>query len=111
MRLEVRPLCEPVGAIATGWNPDEELAPENREAILRALRQYLVLVSRGHAQPDDVALVRFAQGFGELVKGSEWFGDLVEFPEILPITNIVGEDGVPRGTGGSIDFAWHADYS
>ena len=111
MRLEIRPLAEPVGAIVTGWNPADELAPENRDELLRALRQYLVLVFRGHPQPDDASLVRFAQGFGELVMGSEWFGDLVEFPEILPISNIVGSDGVPKGTGGSIEFAWHADYS
>jgi taurine dioxygenase len=55
--------------------------------------------------------VRFARSFGELVKGTEWFGDMVEFPEILPITNRIGEDGVPLGTGGSIEFGWHADYS
>ena len=111
MRLEVRPLSEPVGAIMTGWNPDEELAPEDRETILRGLRQHLVLVFRGHRQPSDAALVRFARSFGDLVKGTVWFGDMVEFPEILPITNIDGPDGVPRGTGGSVEFGWHADYS
>jgi taurine dioxygenase len=111
MRLELRPLPEPFGAIVSGWNPEEELTSQDRETILRALRQHLVLVFRGHPKPSDAALVRFASGFGDLVKGTEWFGDMVEFPEILPITNIVGEDEVPKGTGGSVEFAWHADYS
>lgn len=111
MQLELHPLPEPFGAIVTGWEPDAELTLETRETILRALRQYLVLVFRGHPAPNDAALVRFASHFGELVKGTEWFGDMVEFPEILPITNRIGDDGVPRGTGGSVEFAWHADYS
>ncbi len=99
MKLEIRPLPAPLGATLTGWNAKE------------ALRQHLVLVFRGHRPPSDEAFVRFAGCFGDLVKGTEWFGDMVEFPEILPITNIVGDDEIPKGTGGSVEFAWHADYS
>ncbi len=111
MKLEIRPLPAPVGAILTGWNAEEALRPEDRETILQALRRHLVLVFRGHRPPSDEAFVRFAGRFGDLVKGTEWFGDMVEFPEILPITNIVGDDEIPKGTGGSVEFAWHADYS
>jgi taurine dioxygenase/pentalenolactone F synthase len=111
MKLEISPLTAPVGAVVTGWAAGEELCSEDRETILQALRQHLVLVFRGHRPPSDEALVRFARCFGNLVKGTEWFGDIVEFPEILPITNIVGEDGIPKGTGGSVEFGWHADYS
>lgn len=111
MHLEVKPLAEPVGALVRGWRPEEELSPEVHAQLLRALRQYLVLVFRGHEQPSDEALVRFAAGFGALIKGSEWFRDSGEHPEILPVTNAVGEDGVPLGTGGASQFEWHADYS
>ncbi len=111
MKLEIRPLPAPVGATLTGWNAEEALRPEDRETILQALRRHLVLVFRGHRPPSDEAFVRFAGCFGDLVKGTEWFGDMVEFPEILPITNIVGDDEIPKGTGGSVEFAWHADYS
>lgn len=111
MQLEFRPLPEVFGAVVSGWEPREELSNENREEILRALRQHLVLVFRGQPRPSDAEMVRFAHHFGDLVKGTEWFGDMVEFPEILPITNAVGEDGIPKGTGGAVEFTWHADYS
>ena len=110
MKLEIRPLPAPVGATLRGWNAEEALRPEDRETILQALRRHLVLVFRGHRPPSDEAFVRFAGRFGDLVKGTEWFGDMVEFPEILPITNIVGDDEIPKGTGGSVEFAWHADF-
>jgi taurine dioxygenase/pentalenolactone F synthase len=111
MGVEVYPLPEPFGAIVKGWSPEQDFTPADRETIERALRQYLVLVFRGHASPTDAELVRFASVFGDLVKGTEWFGDMVEFPEILPITNRIGEDGIAQGTGGAAEFPWHADYS
>ena len=112
MRLEILPLQEPVGALVHGWRPDEELTAQDRETIVAGLREHLVLVFRGHEQPSDAALVRFACHFGELVKGSEWFRDSGLHPaEILPVSNTVGADGVPEGTGGSIELEWHSDYS
>ncbi len=94
-----------------GWNPSDPLAPETRDQILRALRRYLVLVFRGQPTPSDNELVDFASSFGELIKGSEWFRDAGDRPEILPVTNAVGEDGIPKGTGGSGQLEWHSDYS
>ncbi|MBJ20914.1 MAG: TauD/TfdA family dioxygenase [bacterium] len=111
MGIEVSALAEPLGAVVTGWRPNQELSAADRGAIERALRQFLVLVFRGHESPTDAELVRFASGFGDLVKGTEWFGDRVEYPEILPITNRVGDDGIAQGTGGAAEFPWHADYS
>ena len=112
MRLEILPLQEPVGALVHGWRPDEELTAQDRETIVAGLREHLVLVFRGHEQPSDAALVRFACHFGELVKGSEWFRDSGQHPaEILPVSNTVGADGVPEGTGGSMELEWHSDYS
>ncbi len=111
MALEIQPLAQPLGAMVRGWNPAHALGSEEEAQLLRSLRQYLVLVFRGQPQPRDAELVAFAQGFGELVKGSEWFRDSGAFPEILPVTNAVGDDGIPLGTGGAAQFEWHADYS
>ncbi len=111
MRLEVRPLAEPLGAIVRGWDPKAELSAQDHADILQGLRQYQVLVFRGHAQPSDRDLTRFAQSFGDLVKGSEWFGDIGDYAEILPINNLVDDDGVPIGTGASAALEWHSDYS
>lgn len=111
MALEIRPLPEPLGALVYGWNPREELSAQDRADILQGLRQYQVLVFRGHAQPSDIELVQFARNFGDLVKGSEWFGDIGEYAEILPVNNLYDDDGVPKGTGGSAALEWHSDYS
>jgi taurine dioxygenase len=111
MPVEIQALAEPLGATVAGWEPGERLDAEDQARILRALRRYHVLVFRGQATPSDAELVAFAQNFGELIKGSEWFRDAGDRPEILPVTNAVGNDGIPLGTGGAGPLEWHADYS
>ncbi len=111
MALEIQPLAAPLGALVYGWNPKAELSAQDHGDILRGLRQYQVLVFRGHERPSDRELVQFAHHFGDLVKGSEWFGDIGEYAEILPVNNLFDDDGVPMGTGGSASLEWHADYS
>ena len=78
MTLDIRPLAAPLGALVHGWNPKADLSSREHGDILRGLRQYQVLVFRGHERPSDTELVRFARNFGDLVKGSEWFGDIGE---------------------------------
>lgn len=111
MRLEFKALHAPVGALVHGWQPEQPLDADTHAAIREALREHLVLVFRGQRQPTDSELIDFAESFGELIKGSEWFRDSGERPEILPVTNAVGDDGIPLGTGGSAPLEWHADYS
>ena len=111
MALEIRPLAEPLGALVHGWNPTVELSSQDRSDILQGLRQYQVLIFRGHDRPSDTELVQFTRNFGDLVKGSEWFGDIGEYAEILPVNNLYDADGVPKGTGGSTHLEWHSDYS
>ena len=111
MTLDIRPLAAPLGALVYGWNPKAALSSQDHAALLHGLRQYQVLVFRGHERPSDIELVRFARSFGDLVKGSEWFGDIGEYAEILPVNNLFDEDGVPMGTGGSASLEWHTDYS
>ncbi|MDG2112883.1 MAG: TauD/TfdA family dioxygenase [Actinomycetota bacterium] len=112
MQLEITPLAdEPLGAIVRGWQPDEPLDDTTRSEISTALAKHLVLVFRGQDQPTDAELVQFVEAFGEPIKGSEWFRDAGDLPEILPVTNVVDEDGIPLGTGGAGPLEWHADYS
>jgi len=112
VRLEILPLQEPVGALVHGWGPNEDLTTQDRATIAAGLREHLVLVFRGHPAPSDAELVRFAQNFGDLVKGSEWFRDSGTHPaEIVPVTNALDADGVPEGTAGSMELQWHSDYS
>ena len=111
MKLELKPLMAPLGAEVRGLDPTVPLPQEGVDQIKAALRDYLVLVFRGHPTPSDSELVRFAGSFGELAIGTSFLGDPVEHPEILPITNLEDEEGYPRGTGGAVEFPWHIDYA
>ncbi|MBV1931662.1 MAG: TauD/TfdA family dioxygenase [Porticoccaceae bacterium] len=111
MNIEIEALNPTLGAIVHGWEPEAPISKKTRQTILDALRQHIVLVFRGNPQPSDTALVHFASGFGELVKGSEWFQDNGDYAEILRVNNVYDKEGVPQGTGGSTELGWHADYS
>lgn len=111
MMLEIKPLDAPLGALVHGWNPQAELSPIDEGLIRQALQDWQVLIFRGQSQPTDAELVRFAYRFGNLIKGSEWFGDIDPVAEILRVNNLVGDDKVPIGTGASASLEWHADYS
>jgi alpha-ketoglutarate-dependent taurine dioxygenase len=108
--LEITPLDAPLGAMVRGWNPKRQLSAADLGLLRQAMREHLVLVLRGHAQPTDAELVRFGNQFGELVKGSELFG-LNSVAEILRINNVVDENGKAEGLLASSDLDWHADYS
>ena len=86
MALEIEPLAAALGAEVHGWDPSQDLSAELVAEINRGLREHLALVFRGHAQPTDAELVRFARHFGDLIVGTGWFGDDVEFPEESSLT-------------------------
>lgn len=111
MKLEIEPLEGSLGAIVRGWEPDKPLDDATRQTILDALHEYLVLVLRGQPQVTDAQLVFFAGQFGDLLKGSAYFENAREYPEILRVGNLMGDDGKPKGAGGTGDLLWHADYS
>ncbi|MDH3681653.1 MAG: TauD/TfdA family dioxygenase [Acidimicrobiia bacterium] len=112
MQLEITALPEaPLGAMIRGWEPSEPLDDAHRDEIVDALYRYRVLVFRDQPQPTDEELVRFVARFGQPIKGSEWFRNAGALPEILPVTNIRGGDGVRLGVEGATDLEWHADYS
>ena len=105
MKLSVRAIDGPLGAIVTGWDPSEKLGNTTRAQIIDLLQQHVVLVFRGNRQPED----------SELVKGHEFFHDngdySGEYSEILPVNNVVDGNDVPQGTAGSMQLGWHCDYS
>ena len=110
--LEIVTLSEaPLGALVSGWEPAEPLTDASKRSITEALHRYRLLVFRGQPQPTDEDLVRFDESFGDPIRGSEWFRNAGALPEILPVTNIRGEDGDRLGVEGATDLEWHADYS
>ncbi|MEQ1890012.1 MAG: TauD/TfdA family dioxygenase [Alphaproteobacteria bacterium] len=111
MTIEVKPIDAPLGAIVLGWNPKTELPDTDEQAIRQALQRHQVLVFRGHAQPADQQLVRFACRFGNLINGSQWYGGIDPVAEILRVNNLIDAEGIPEGTTASASLEWHADYS
>ena len=112
MNLEIAPMPdEPLGCLVSGWEPAEALSADDRQRITTALHQHRLLVFRGQRQPTDEELVQFVESFGEPIRGSEWFRNAGNLPEILPVTNIRGKDGKRLGVEGATDLEWHADYS
>ena len=110
--LQIVPLSEaPLGALVSGWEPAEPLTDASKRSITEALHRYRLLVFRGQPQPTDEDLVRFVESFGDPIRGSEWFRNAGALPEILPVTNIRGEDGDRLGVEGATDLEWHADDS
>ena len=112
MSLNIVPLVDaPFGALVSGWEPSEPLTSRSKRSINEGLHRYRLLVFRGQPQPSDQDLVRFVEAFGDPIRGSEWFRNAGALPEILPVTNIRGEDGDRLGVEGATDLEWHADYS
>lgn len=111
MALSIRAIDGPMGAIVTGWRPEVNLGDGELATIKEALRNRLVLVFRGQPEIADLDLIRLAARFGDLLKGSEFLRDAGDHPEILPVTNILDDKGIPKGTGESNKIDWHSDYS
>ena len=112
MPLDISPLTDaPLGAMVRGWDPSEPLDETGRAELVDALERYRLLVVRGQPQPTDAELVGFVEQFGDPIKGSQWFRNAGALPEILPVTNIRGRDGLRLGVEGASDLEWHADYS
>ncbi len=111
MIVEIESLAQPRGAEVHGVDLTHDVPQEVIEQLKEALREHLVLLFRGHVSPTDPELIRFARNFGDLIVGTTFLGDRVEYPEILPITNLLDEDGYPLGTGAAVEFPWHLDYS
>lgn len=111
MTVTVEETLRPFGAIVKGWVPAEPLGQSTVNEIKKALAKFHVLILRGHLSPTDGQLVNFAQHFGELIRGSAYFGDNQEYPEILRVNNLKDKQGYPLGTGGAEACDWHSDYT
>ena len=109
MKLEIAPLCEAMGAVVSGWNPDEDLDAASFALIKQGLRRHLLLIFRGQTSPSEISLIRFAKHFGPLGTATRFFSIDAEHPELIPVLNDPGAaDGVAGG--GARELPWHTDY-
>lgn len=121
MPIEVHPFDAGLGADISGVDIREPLAPIDRDRILAAWHEHLVLRFRGQPMTDEQHMA-FTRHFGEL----EFAADkLVQQrygvgtttvtrtgvpPQIAVISNIV-ENGKPIGGLGAGEAFWHTDSS
>jgi len=110
--LQTRPLCAAVGAEVIGADLARLSEPQFR-AIEAAWYRYGGLLFRGQ-NLTDADLVAFSRRFGELdpppvnENGKTFVAD---HPEIYVVSNVMGPDGVPIGSLGAGEAAWHTDMS
>ena len=112
MELEIVPLGKALGVEVLGLDPRAPVNDTNREALVAAWREHLVLLFRGYAL-SDTQLIAFSRVFGELdPPGTNPYGApyLPEFPELNVISNVI-EDGRPIGGLGAGEAVWHADMT
>lgn len=121
MPIKVSPMDTALGATITGFDVREPLSSSDRDAILQAWYDHLVLVIPEQPMTDE-QLMQFTKNFGELEYSAEAlvksnyqvdsvFGsDKTVPPEIAVVSNIV-KDGEPIGVLGSGEAFWHTDSS
>ena len=112
MALELVPSSDALGAEVRGLDPRLPVSDQDRQLLIAAWREHLVLILRGHALTD-AQLVAFCGVFGELdPPGPNPYGApfLSDFPELNVISNVVA-DGKAIGGLGAGEAVWHADMT
>jgi taurine dioxygenase len=110
--LELVPSSDALGAEVRGLDPRLPVSDQDRQLLIAAWREHLVLILRGHALTD-AQLVAFCGVFGELdPPGPNPYGApfLSDFPELNVISNVVA-DGKAIGGLGAGEAVWHADMT
>ena len=103
MKLEVIQLEQPLGALVYGWDPRQRLNTDDCINIRRGLREYSVLIFRGHNQPTDSELVNFAKNFGKIEPPHPVYPHVNKYPEIVLLEN---DKNNPPDTD-----VWHTDVT
>ncbi len=111
--MEVIPTGAALGAEVKGIDLSQPLSDADKQALLAAWDEHLVLFFRGQSLPDP-ALMAFSKNFGELdPPGPNPYGGpfLPEFPEINVISNVKDDAGKPIGNLGDGEAVWHMDMT
>ena len=114
-KVTVQPFNAPLGAFIDCGDL-RDMTPDKFEVIRRAWLDHLVLVFSGQ-QLSDGELLEFCRNFGTL--GLPPPSDKMQqkqaprdprYPEIAVVSNVI-ENGIPIGTLGAGEAAWHTDMS
>ncbi|MFM0505890.1 TauD/TfdA dioxygenase family protein [Paraburkholderia caffeinilytica] len=121
MSIKISPMNAALGAEVTGFDVCKPLSGSDKNTILQAWHDHLILVIPEQPMNDE-QLMAFTRNFGELEYSAEAlvksnyqldsvFGsDKAVPPEIAVVSNIV-KDGAAIGVLGSGEAFWHTDSS
>ncbi len=112
LSVEVVPTGKALGAEIVGVDL-RKLSADAFARIANAYADHLVVLIRGQdlSDPD---LIAFGKRFGELEPpGMSIIGKpyLDDYPDVLVISNLKSEDGMPLGNLGDGEAIWHTDMS
>ncbi len=116
--METKPTGAALGAEVTGIDLSRDVSDVDRAVIVDAYTDHLVLLFRGQSLSFE-DLLRLREVFGppgqtaDQLLGlgrKEYYPDQVP-TEITIISNIINDDGTPRGALGDGEAYWHTDSS
>lgn len=116
--MNVVPSGGPLGAEITGIDLSQDLSDADRDFIFKAYADNQVLLFRGQSLSFD-DLLRLRELFGPPGKTADQLlglGRKKYYPDEVPteitiISNIIDDDGKPRGALGAGEAYWHTDSS
>ncbi|MBD2691192.1 TauD/TfdA dioxygenase family protein [Anabaena catenula] len=105
--FEITPINAPLGAIVTGLDARNPLAPEVILQLKQALRDYHILIFKNQNLNDEQFL-NFAFNFGSLFVPPDDIPVLASQPGITPV--IIPVSNVDGGYTGTGELAFHSDH-
>ncbi|MBD2454490.1 TauD/TfdA family dioxygenase [Nostoc sp. FACHB-87] len=105
--VKITPIDAPLGAVVTGLDASQPVAPEVILQLKQTLRDRHILIFKNQKLTDD-QLVNFAYYFGDLYVPPDDVPVLASQPGVTPVViNVSNVDGGYTGTG---ELAFHSDH-
>lgn len=105
--FQITPLDEPLGAVVTGLDASQPVAPNIILSLKQALRKYDILVFKNQTLSDE-QLLQFAFYFGSLFVPPDDIPVLASAPGVVPV--VVPISNVGNGYTGTGELAFHSDH-
>lgn len=105
--FKITPLNEPLGAVVTGLDASQPVAPEVILQLKQALREYHILIFKDQKLSDE-QLLNFAFYFGSLFVPPDDIPVLASAPGVTPV--VIPISNVDGGYTGAGEIAFHSDH-
>ncbi|MBE9057602.1 TauD/TfdA family dioxygenase [Sphaerospermopsis sp. LEGE 08334] len=106
-KFQITPLDAPLGAVVTGLDASQTIAPEVILQLKQALRDYHILIFKNQSLTDEQFL-NFSFYFGSLFVPPDNIPVLASQPGVTPV--IIPVSNVDGGYTGTGELAFHSDH-